>query len=403
MQIHSPRHNTDLESISDLFAQTFSDYWVWHDYTSDGYLSAGGYDWEASRVAVVDGRIVGHFGVWERQMRIGSAAVKVAAIGAVATHQLHRKKGYMEQTARACLDGLRDKGYDVTFLFGIPRFYTKFGYVRSFPEAWFFLDTRDNPGAATVPEHADGPEDLAEFARIYNEENKTITGTFVRPTYRANRRPKQYRLRRFADGYLYLRKNGDTLEVVDCAGPPEQVVAVARDVAYKDVCPTISFPFLPRRSRVGEYLIAGGHRYDSKQAADGGPMFSLVNLRSTSQKLAPVWAERLAKAGWSDYSGSLLLSGNGVNVVLQIDHGRVTVGDVDGHGAARKQVEVGEDTRTVDGSIRAGTSLVRLFVGDEDPHRIVRQSGATVGGDARFLLPVLFPHEEPSTIAWDRF
>jgi len=42
-------------------------------------------------------------------------------------------------------------------------------------------------------------------------------------------------------------------------------------------------------------------------------------------------------------------------------------------------------------------------VGDEPPERIVRQAGTTIAGDGQFLMHILFPYQEPSTILWDRF
>ena len=53
--------------------------------------------------------------------------------------------------------------------------------------------------------------------------------------------------------------------------------------------------------------------------------------------------------------------------------------------------------------IRGGVSLVRLFVGDDHPGRIISQGTVTVAGPDSWLVSVLFPHEEPDTLLWDRF
>ncbi|MBU8913787.1 MAG: hypothetical protein KOO61_07150, partial [Spirochaetales bacterium] len=66
-------------------------------------------------------------------------------------------------------------------------------------------------------------------------------------------------------------------------------------------------------------------------------------------------------------------------------------------------VESASPAAPADGTITAGPAIARLVIGDDDPHRICRQAGITVEGEAGHLLPILFPNEEPSTILWDRF
>ena len=396
MELQSPKPDEHLETLAQMFAATFSTYWDRRRYVHDGYIAGSDYDWNASRVGVEDGEVATHFGVWDRRMRIGSAAVRVAAIGAVATLEHHRKRGLMAKTAANCVDRLSEAGYDLSLLFGIPGFYHKFGYVRSFPNSMFYLDVRDNPGAEKAPELTEGGEDIAAFSEQYNRENEGVTGTWVRPTYGTNRKPGTYKLYRFSAGYIYVQRSEDELQVVDCAGPPDQVVAAGRELARGELCPTLVFPFLPPRSAVGEYIRTLRHRYDLRHEAGGGPMFKTVNLAATTRKMLPVWTERLRAAGWGDYSGTLGLISDAEAVVLTITEGIAAACQAEEPESVRKS---GEWSGVVD----AGASLVRFYVGDEPVHRVVRQSGATLSGHAAHLAPVLFPHEEPSTVLWDRF
>ncbi|TVQ17436.1 MAG: GNAT family N-acetyltransferase [Spirochaetaceae bacterium] len=399
MQLTAPQPDR-IDALADLFAMTFSDYWDRSRYVHDGYITDSSYDWAASRIGVEDDRIVTHFGVWDFGMRIGSVACRMAGIGAVETHDKYRKRGLMAQTAADCVSGLRGAGYDLSLLFGIPGFYHRFGYVRSFGEGTFTLTTRDLPVPERAPEYKPYTGDVASLAAMYNAENERVTGTYVRPTYRLNRKPKTFGIYAFDGGYVIAGRVRDAIELADCAGDPATIVAILRDLAVREICAEISLVFLPRRSRLGEYVQTLSHRFTLSRNASGGPMFRLVNLPALAGKLIPVFNERLAAAGEGvgGYSGSVVLCGHDEAVALEISGGTVDrIEPVDHKDAAIGPVA------GCGGVVDAGHALVRFFVGDDHPDRICVQTGATLSGDARWLAPTLFPDQEPSTILWDRF
>lgn len=122
-------------------------------------------------------------------------------------------------------------------------------------------------------------------------------------------------------------------------------------------------------------------------------MMKIVNLRRAFEKIAPELARRLEASPLRGYRGRLALEGDRERVVLVLTNGRVEVMRDAGGGEAA----------LADGKIAAGADLARLVIGDGDPARVCRQSGIELSGDARDLLPVLFPDQEPSTVLWDRF
>ncbi|TFH06205.1 MAG: GNAT family N-acetyltransferase [Spirochaetales bacterium] len=390
--IASPSSSSQLHSLTEIFAKTFSAYWERVDYVLDGYIPHSNYDWNASRVGLIDGEVATHFGVWDFGMRIGSAVARVAGIGAVATLKTHRGHGLMAKTAGACVEGLGDAGYDMTLLFGIPNFYHRFGYVVTFTENQFLLSTRDLPAPSqdVVIEPFTG--DVKVLAQVYNRENEGITGTYVRPTYGSNRRPGTDRIYTIPSGYVVVARDADTLEVVDCAGDPAEVVAAIRKLASAEVTPRIRFTFLPRRSRVGEYLQTVSHTFQAEHKPTGGPMIKIVNLHSLFEKLSGEMSRRLKASPLSGYDGSLVLEGDGETVVLEIAGGTV-----------HKVRPGSSDAVDASGTVSAGAGLARLVLGDTEPARICRQEGITTTGDAVHLVPILFPDQEPSTILWDRF
>ena len=62
------------EEMFDLVSKTFSQggYFDFMRYCRKGYIDHSNYSYAASRIGLMDGRIVTHWGVWDHRMRIGS-------------------------------------------------------------------------------------------------------------------------------------------------------------------------------------------------------------------------------------------------------------------------------------------------------------------------------------------
>lgn len=60
-------------------------------------------------------------------IRIGEARLKMGGLGWVATSARHRKRGIGRKLIEDALAYMREHGYHVSMLFGIPNFYHRFG------------------------------------------------------------------------------------------------------------------------------------------------------------------------------------------------------------------------------------------------------------------------------------
>jgi hypothetical protein len=420
IELQSPQNPDHLDALADMFGKTFSGYWDRVEDSRPNYFGNRNYDWQASKIGLSDGQLVSHFGVWEYQMRIGASLVRMAGIGAVATLKTMRGQGLMMKTATACVDSLRENGYDISLLFGIPNFYHRFGYVVTYPEASFIVQLRDIPESVTDVPYEEYTGDAADLAQFYNKDNATVTGTYVRPTYLHVRNPKLRRCFTFDGGYVWVQHDGDILNVNDCAGPPESVVAVARSIAATDVKPRIRFKFIPRRSPVGEYVQTLTNTYEAHHERTGGPMFKIINIGSLFEKITDELSRRLAESPMRAYSGTLVLADAGEAVRLTVTDGAVTAvepvkaatdsaaapADPASDAASPDPGRAADALRAAsgaDGAVAGGISLVRLVIGDGDPKRVCSQGSIGLSGDAADLVPILFPDQEPSTIQWDRF
>ena len=87
-------------------------------------------------VAVIAGEEeVARLTILDRRMRLGEAWVRIGAIAGVKTKPGHRGKGYGRELMDGALGCMRDHGYTVSILFGIPGFYHRFGFANVLPSA----------------------------------------------------------------------------------------------------------------------------------------------------------------------------------------------------------------------------------------------------------------------------
>ena len=226
------------EEMYDLIAKVFSHrgYFAFRDYCRDAYIGHSRYDWAASRVGYLDGRMVTHWGVWEYPMRIGAARVRTAGVGVVATHGDYRKRGLMEKTARSSVEALGGLGYDMTMLFGIADFYHRFGYVRAWNEYTHVVAVADLPAEKpAVRLRKFTPGRRADLAALYNRQFAGFTGTAVHPTFLRCRYPERWRGYQWMDasgklaGYVVAALDGGQIECVEACGDVAEVLRWARN------------------------------------------------------------------------------------------------------------------------------------------------------------------------------
>ncbi len=131
----------------------------------------------------VSGEPVSWLSIIDLKMRIGSAQILVGGIGGVYTKREHRMKGYARRVIEHAIRWMREHGYPLTALFGIPNFYHKFGYAVFMAEHTLSIMTRDAESATAhfkVEPAGAGEEYSESIARIYNENNALRSGTIVR-------------------------------------------------------------------------------------------------------------------------------------------------------------------------------------------------------------------------------
>lgn len=393
----APDPVADLERVSDLISKVFSahkGYFGWREHLREIYLEPSHYDWKASRIGLMDAGCVTHYGIWDYRMRIGSARVRVGGVGAVATHGDFRRRGLMDRTARASVEAMADQGYDMSILFGIPNFYHKFGYVRSWADTIYLLDTWALPDAK--PGRKLNKFDVChreDIAGLFNSEHARLTGSAVRPTYRKNyyAGPWEGALWRDASrktiGYFIFKQNGGQLEVAETAGDVDVALAGVAGEARRRGCGQVRFSTVFHDHPMAFRLRRLDCRVESRYETNSGPMITTINLESTLRKMCRELTRRLARSSLAGWTGDLLVEDARAKAMLSITAGKVQIAPP---GATPH-------------SIRGGDHIAQLLIGTAEPEETVRAADIKLRGDAKELVKVLFPFERPNLNVCDAY
>lgn len=145
-------NKSDAESIFRVLSSAFQlekNSFKWNNMRNIAYGGA-----ENFLLMEKNGEIIGTIMISPHWLRIGSAKILKGDVGEVAIlHELHGQ-GYGTRLMQECISYLRKKGYHVSRLGGLTRFYSRFGYI-PFPRRYYeFLLTDVNAGADVItPDH----------------------------------------------------------------------------------------------------------------------------------------------------------------------------------------------------------------------------------------------------------
>ncbi len=393
-----PPTEADADALFDLGGKVFSGggYFRQRNNCRNGYICHSHYDWNASQLAFLDGRLVAHFGVWRYRMRIGGARVRTGGIGLVMTHGDYRKRGLIVRTVPIAMQAMRDAGCDLSILFGVRDYYGKFGYVRAWNETTWTVPVADLPtDAPSLPIRTFSPNRCAdEWHALYNRENARLTGTAVRPTYQRHNLPKHKSYAwRDAKGKLagcvIVKPGHKDMECFEFAGDVEQVLRVLGKLGRKWNCKGVQFGTLHYEHPLCKRIRRGNCVRREEFVRCGRAMVRTINLESTLTKMTGELSRRLKRSPLATWRGDLRIADARESVTLRIARDAVTVAPA----SKRKPA----------GAIRGGDEIAQFLIGATEPEETVESYGTRVTGDAKRLLPVLFPNQHPTLGSADDF
>jgi len=394
--VRSPDPITDAHQIIELCAKTFGPYYSFRRHLRNWYLLNSHYDWKVSAVGFADGQLVTHYGVWDYQMRIGRGVVRCGGIGCVATDDDHRGKGLMALTIPPCIEAMKRQGYDMSLLFGITNFYHKFGYTRAWSDTnWStYLDYLPKvlPKVSFAPLKAVPSEVINQ---LHNRYNATVTGSAIRANFthgycffHGKTEAHLWKKSNKPAGHVFTQINNNRLVCYEATGEPDEILYVLRSLANKKGLGEISFETFPYLSPIARRLRQLSCRCDRQYVKSGAAMIRIINLESCLKKIASELSTRLKSSHLCDYSGTLTIKGPESTVNLNIDKGKVV--SLGGKPSAKNQIQ-------------AGHELAQLLIGTDSPDEVVDYGNMRLSGDAKLLLPILFPAQYPALHQADRY
>jgi len=362
------------------------------DEISRQYIGNCHYDFDATRLGWKGKKLVHHWGVWGYPMRVGSAQLKTAGIGAVVTREEHRGRGLMHAAALESISAMRELGYDLSVLRG--RHYVKYGYARGWNYVTYRL-TREEVSAFDADSEYQplGPTHMDDITTLYNSSHENFCGTAVRPTYRMLADGDMGAYGWFEDGELigYVRAvptdDKKVLQCLEAAGDVKKGFAVLASLFKQGEYDSLAFFTMHQDHPMLQRLRKGACILENKYFDISGWRVRLVNLHSVLKKLCPLLEARLQNSHFDDWCGELALLGDEEKADLKIHKGKVQVED---HSKSRH-------------NLNAGSALVRFLIGSDDAEEVVRQEGIQCTGTALELAKVFFPNLHPMLSHWDEF
>ncbi len=351
---------------------------------------------------------VSHLLVIEYPMRVGTTVVRMAGIGDVYTHHEHRNKGYMRALYEDSVRYMIAEGYDISMLFGIENFYTKFGYAAGLAVIECKVKTRDAEVAGETATGAYitrpiGEADMPAVLDLYNTHNATRTCSIVRTLddFKEFHKGTWYGVK--ADTLLWEDTNGALLAyaVWDQNDKAMKVAEVeARDDALFPTllsffaaqavakrCEDVQF-FIPPDHPFAEYVQRFGAVWTIIYPRHGSGMLRLLNLQPFFEKIAPELERRLALSHATGYSGALTFQTDLGTLALVIYKGKVHVED---DARTDLRLELSQDR------------LTQLAIGYRSPRDMLNDPQVIAHGDVLPLLDILFPKGVPYVWVADHF
>jgi len=406
VEIRGIETRKELEAIADLYGKAFRGYEQhYRNYMDLLTKRVPREQWRLSRtVWLPDGAPVAHARIADRTMRLGSVMLRVGGIGDVCTHPFRRKAGLMRQLFGHLVAFLREERYDLSLLWGIPRFYDKFGFIVALTADWFQV------GRAQVSRfhgpfqgRRAKPGDAASVRRLFQDDLATRTGAM-------ERRGDVWLLRALREKWCRVIEDGRGRAVAYYRGEPREddafclsevslgrtpsesaIRSVMADVAkVAKACekPKLRFE-LPTDHPLGEFCFADGCETHRACGHRGGGMVRITNLETLCQRMAPEWERLLADSPAVGWAGRFRLQTDMGTVDLAIARGRVRPEPPSGQAPALLSADQDK--------------LCRLVLGFHTPAAAALLGHIRLTPPAQPVAAALFPKRSVTIFPRDRF
>lgn len=353
---------------------------------------------EHTRIATRKGEVLGALHLTTDTIRIGEARLKMGGLGWVATSARHRKRGIGRKLIEETLAYMREHGYHVSMLFGIPNFYHRFGYVSALIDYTILMETNeartfDNPFKSSIAT----PGEIPLLQKMHNANDANSVCSLIRTAAHLHNkwgRWNKWRVLKDEQGkavaYLYTTIECGCLFVTEVGvsetGVCAAVVREAARVAQSEEVTQIRF-CVPPAHPLARFLGQFNSVHEARVEYGGGGMMSFINIAETLESMVPEWDSLLAKSIARELRTEFTL-------VLGKSAYRIR--------ANRGAIDISTNPGACKVSLKNG-DLMHLLTGYRHPNDILESRRCILTSDARVLFTTLFPKRNPYVWRFDRF
>lgn len=282
-------------------------------------------DYDNKLVLKIDSKIVSHVGIFKLMLDINGIKLKVGGIGAVATLQEHRGKGYMSILMREAIKKMKREGYPFSILWGDRQRYGHFGYETAGRGLTVHISSRSL-------EQEYNPQKV-EFQRFYGEEQllRKIINSHEKEPLKVLRSRRDYELIFNKDDLMtYVSEHGSYISFyhgnpshfVEVGGDPHDLVSlvysvlseVGRDKRVGSI--SILLPFYPYEEV--QLLMKVGYYWKIEAVGLG----KILNLFTLLEAYEPLISRRSKDI---DLELTLEIKETGEKVGISIHRGEVEI------------------------------------------------------------------------------
>jgi predicted acetyltransferase len=355
---------------------------------------------EHTRIALRGGEITAALRLNVETLRLGEARLKMLGLGWVTTDPERRGQGIAAALIQDSLQYAHRHGFHVSMLFGIPNYYTRFGYSTCLSEHFVTVRVGDipRPPLRGLSVRSVRPGDLRAIQRMHEEQDREVACSILRNGAHLSSlwdRVREFRVfltsKGQIAGYVWPKATEDAFEILEVGYADErtriEVLAWCAEFAINHLHDTVRY-HLPPEHPLAWYLRTFPSSHETRFVRDRDGMMCLVDIGEALESCVPEWESRVRDLAVSGVSTELTLYVNGVPYRIRSNRG---------------VIDVSENSTGRNKFVLTAQQLTRLIVGYERWQDIYFEERRLINPDARALLPVLFPKRNPYVHPFDRF
>lgn len=355
-----------------------------------------------------EGKPVSRLWVHDLDIRFGDAVVRMGGIGGVKTEEAYRRRGFARRLLESANDYMREAGFDIAGLFGIPNFYERWGYVPALPEYYLKVPVDNLKNAEmrhAVLDYSDRYK--AEVLRIYELNNRLRVCSVVRypESWAGFVRGTDWFVE--ADAKVFVGGNGEVVGYLSLDKVTDRTAVAEVGYATEEVFESVAAFLANRASQHGHdevlllippdhefaiYLRRYGCTVTQKFHQSGGGMMRVINLESLMAKLSVELSRRLASSGLCtrNFKEEFAIVTDIGSVLVRVERDKVEVSPAN-EASVEERLELPQGR------------LVQLLTGYQTIDTLAASREVRCSPNLVPLLRVLFPPSYPYIWWADRF